>query len=31
VIQRLREEKGWTQAELGVYARLGASTVSLLE
>ena len=29
--QRLREEKGWTQAELGVYAHLGASTVSLLE
>ena len=31
VIQQLREEKGWTQAELGVYAHLGASTVSLLE
>jgi transcriptional regulator with XRE-family HTH domain len=31
MIQRLREEKGWTQAELGVYAHLGASTVSLLE
>ncbi len=31
VVQRLREEKGWTQAELGVYAHLGASTVSLLE
>jgi transcriptional regulator with XRE-family HTH domain len=31
VIRQLREEKGWTQAELGVYAHLGASTVSLLE
>jgi transcriptional regulator with XRE-family HTH domain len=31
VLRHLREEKGWTQAELGVYAHLGASTVSLLE